>query len=54
VGVPRKEDGFELLRDLSAFTGVPVPAPLSAVEALPLRFRRVIDPAQMPLVPFGK
>ncbi len=52
IGLARDDDVFALLRRLSAETGDPIPAPLAAVETLPVRFTRVIDPAEMPGIPF--
>ena len=53
IGIPQKDDIFALLGDLSDATGAPIPQPLAATQSLPVRFERVIAPADMPGVPFG-
>ena len=46
------DDLYAALRRLSEAPGRKIPAPLAAIETLPLRFERVIDPAAMPGIPF--
>ena len=53
IGLPADGDVFALLRRLSAETGVEIPAPLAAVETLPVRFTEVISPDEMPGIPFS-
>ena len=45
-------DGAELLEALVNATGTEIPAPLTATLTKPVRFTDVIDPADMPNVPF--
>ena len=52
IGLPADDDVFALLRRLSAETGTEIPAPLAAVETLPVRFTAVISPDEMPGIPF--
>ena len=41
-------DEFEALEQLSSYTKTEIPAPLAALRSKPVRFDRVIDPADMP------
>ena len=46
-GAPQNEDAFACMRELAALTGVPVPRPLAALEAQPLRFSDACAPEKM-------
>ena len=44
LGQPVQEKEFEALHALEAYTGIPAPPQLSALEHMPVRFSRVISP----------
>ena len=41
------DDGFEMMRTLHEITGVPIPAPLAAMQNKPVRFDRVAERSEM-------
>ena len=52
IGMEQPDDIFALLDRLAEATGTSVPAPLASTKELPIRFEAVIDPADMPEIPF--
>ena len=52
IGLPENKDIFACLNELSAATGTEIPAPLANTLGMEVRFTEVLDPADMPSVPF--
>ncbi len=52
LGLPETDDIFDCLAALSAETGTEIPVPLSGTLGMEVRFTEVLDPADMPAVPF--
>jgi len=52
IGLSVNEDIFACLTDLSAATNTEIPAPLANTLGMEVRFTEVLDPADMPAVPF--
>ncbi len=52
IELPENEDIFACLTELSKATGTTIPAPLANTLGMEVRFTEVLDPADMPAVPF--
>ncbi len=52
IGLPENDDIFACLTELSEATGTEIPAPLANTLGMEVRFTEVLDPADMPAVPF--
>jgi hypothetical protein len=52
LGLPETDDIFDCLSALSAETGTEIPTPLSGTLGMEVRFTEVLDPSDMPAVPF--